>query len=150
MSDKNKMDNMDDLKDQNVFSNVPVTHMQSVPQKAAQEHAKKLMKDGGKSDQPSNGGQEYNLNDDRRIKVLSPGALVAKRFFRNRIAMVGLITLALIFLFSFLGGAIMNIIGYDEKMQFYREDPLYKEYARGKEIPKDVDYYRYDVAPKYI
>ena len=30
--------------------------------------------------------EQYSLNDDRRVKVLSPGALVAKRFFRNRLA----------------------------------------------------------------
>ena len=30
------------------------------------------------------------LDDERRVKVLSPGQLVAKRFFRNRLAMVGL------------------------------------------------------------
>ena len=34
--------------------------------------------------------QELSLNDDRRVKVLSPGALVAKRFFRNRLAVIGL------------------------------------------------------------
>ena len=28
--------------------------------------------------------ENYSLNDDRRVKVLSPGALVAKRFFRNK------------------------------------------------------------------
>ena len=33
--------------------------------------------------------EQYSLNDDRRVKVLSPGALVAKRFFRNRLAVVG-------------------------------------------------------------
>ena len=30
------------------------------------------------------GQEQLSLNDDRRVKVLSPGALVAKRFFRNR------------------------------------------------------------------
>ena len=33
--------------------------------------------------------QQYSLNDDRRVKVLSPGALVARRFFRNRLAVIG-------------------------------------------------------------
>ena len=46
--------------------------------------------------------QEYSLNDDRRVKVLSPGMLVAKRFFRNRLAVTGLIILAIMFAFSFL------------------------------------------------
>ena len=35
--------------------------------------------------------EEYSLNDDRRVKTLSPTALVVKRFLRNRVAMVGLI-----------------------------------------------------------
>ena len=50
--------------------------------------------------------QELSLNDDRRVKVLSPGALVAKRFFRNRLAVVGLTMLVVMFVFSFIGGLI--------------------------------------------
>ncbi len=42
-----------------------------------------------------------NLGD--RVKVLSPGALVAKRFFRSKLSMVGLVTLIILFVFSFLG-----------------------------------------------
>ena len=47
--------------------------------------------------------QELSLNDDRRVKVLSPGALVAQRFFRNRLAVVGLTMLVVMFVFSFIG-----------------------------------------------
>ena len=43
--------------------------------------------------------EQYSLNDDRRVKVLSPGALVAKRFFRNRLAVVGLTMLLAMFVF---------------------------------------------------
>ncbi len=50
--------------------------------------------------------EQYSLNDDRRVKVLSPGALVAKRFFRNRLAVVGLSILVAMFLFSFVGGLV--------------------------------------------
>ena len=50
--------------------------------------------------------EQLSLNDDRRVKVLSPGALVAKRFFRNRLAVVGLTMLALMFIFSFVGGLV--------------------------------------------
>ena len=39
---------------------------------------------------------QYSLNDDRRVKVLSPGRLVAKRFFRNRIAVIGMVILIFI------------------------------------------------------
>ena len=70
--------------------------------------------------------QQYSLNDDRRVKVLSPGAMVAKRFFRNRIAVVGLCILAFMFIFSFIGGIISP---YREDQQFYRNDILNKEYA---------------------
>ncbi|MBR5094525.1 MAG: ABC transporter permease, partial [Oscillospiraceae bacterium] len=70
--------------------------------------------------------EQYSLNDDRRVKVLSPGAMVAKRFFRNRIAVVGLVILAFMFLFSFLGGVITP---YAEDQLFYRVDIQNKEYA---------------------
>ena len=70
--------------------------------------------------------EEYSLNDDRRVKVLSPGALVAKRFFRNRIAVTGLVILAFMFLFSFLGGLLSP---YQEDQKFYRYDIQAKTYA---------------------
>ncbi|MCQ2439885.1 MAG: ABC transporter permease [Oscillospiraceae bacterium] len=75
-----------------------------------------------------NSGEEqgYSLNDDRRVKVLSPGALVAKRFFRNRLAVVGLSILVFMFLFSFLGGVISP---YGEDEFFYREDVINREFA---------------------
>ena len=52
--------------------------------------------------------EQYSLNDDRRVKVLSPGALVAKRFFRNRLAVVGLSILVAMFVFSFIGGLVLH------------------------------------------
>ena len=64
--------------------------------------------------QQEGGSQEHlSLNDDRRVKVLSPGALVAKRFFRNRLAVAGLIILAVMFVFSFIGG-VVSPYGQDE------------------------------------
>lgn len=42
-----------------------------------------------------------NLND--RVKVLTPGQMVMKRFFRSKLSVVGLIMLIALFLFSFLG-----------------------------------------------
>ena len=76
---------------------------------------------------PSGGNEEhYSLNDDRRVKVLSPGALVAKRFFRNRLAVVGLSILIFMFVFSFIGGLLSP---YGEDEFFYREDQINKEFA---------------------
>ena len=70
--------------------------------------------------------QELSLNDDRRVKVLSPGALVAKRFFRNRLAVVGLTMLVVMFVFSFIGG-LVSPYGQDE--QFYTYTHMDKEYV---------------------
>ena len=77
---------------------------------------------------PDGSGQEpeYSLNDDRRVKVLSPGALVIKRFFRNRLAVIGLTMLLAMFLFSFVGGVISP---YEEDEQFTTYTYLEKEYV---------------------
>ena len=76
---------------------------------------------------PSGGNEEhFSLSDDRRVKVLSPGALVAKRFFRNRLAVVGLSILIFMFVFSFIGGLLSP---YGEDEFFYREDQINKEFA---------------------
>ena len=76
---------------------------------------------------PSGGNEEhFSLNDDRRVKVLSPGALVAKRFFRNRLAVVGLSILIFMFVFSFIGGLLSP---YGEDEFFYRENQINKEFA---------------------
>ena len=47
--------------------------------------------------------EEMKLDDARRVKVLSPGMLVFKRFIRNKLAIAGTIILAVMFLFAFLG-----------------------------------------------
>ncbi|MCH5191546.1 MAG: ABC transporter permease [Oscillospiraceae bacterium] len=70
--------------------------------------------------------EQYSLNDDRRVKVLSPSALVAKRFFRNRLAVIGLIMILSMAVFSYIGGMI---IPYGQAEQFYHYTPLKKEYV---------------------
>ena len=106
--------------------------VQNVPETVARQHAKKITEDAVKNSSArsssgnGDGGEQYSLNDDRRVKVLSPGAMVAKRFFRNRIAVVGLVILAFMFLFSFVGGLITP---YTEDQQFYRVEYQNKECA---------------------
>ena len=73
-----------------------------------------------------NENEQYSLNDDRRVKVLSPGALVAKRFFRNRLAVLGLIMILSMAVFSYFGGII---IPYGQAEQFYTYTPIKKEYV---------------------
>jgi len=53
--------------------------------------------------QKSPDAEEMQLDDARRVKVLSPGMLVFKRFIRNSLAVVGFTILLFMFIFSFLG-----------------------------------------------
>lgn len=88
------------------------------------------------------------LDDAARVKVLSPGMLVAKRFFRNKLAIIGLVIIVCMFLFAFVGGAL---IPYSESQVFYTTEKMQKDYAgatkikdfqmytaEGKEIPSDA------------
>ena len=70
----------------------------------------------------------------------SPGYLTAKRFFRNRLALAGLVLLAGLFLFSFLG-AFLTPYGQDQV--FYRREQQLKDYA----VLKENETFRFYVAP---
>ena len=70
--------------------------------------------------------EHYSLNDDRRVKVLSPGMLVAKRFFRNRLAVTGMAILVFMFVFSFIGGLISP---YKQDQFFYADKTIRREFA---------------------
>ena len=80
-----------------------------------------------------------SLDDEQRVKVLSPGMMVAKRFFRNRLAMVGLVIIVCMFLFSFVGGMIAP---YGEKEVFRTMETAIKDYAGAA---KNMDW-QYSVA----
>ena len=66
------------------------------------------------------------LDDEQRVKVLSPGMLVAKRFFRNKLAVAGLVILVAMFLFSFIGGMVSP---YNESQVFRKTGHVWKDYA---------------------
>lgn len=70
--------------------------------------------------------KEMALDDARRVKVLSPGMLVAKRFFRNKLAIIGLVILVVLFLFAFIGGLITP---YSQTQVFKGMDMIQKDYA---------------------
>ena len=121
-------DNMDNLKNKDVF-NVDERPLrpQDVPSAANRQHVEKLTKDnGGNGGRQPRNEEDYSLNDDRRVKVLSPGALVVKRFFRNRLAVLGLVMLGIMFVFSFIGGLINP---YGQAQQFYTYTEMKKEYV---------------------
>ncbi len=70
--------------------------------------------------------ETMKLDDTQRVKVLSPSALVLKRFFRNRLAIVGMVIIILMFLFSFVGGMV---IPYGQSQVFYTTEEMKKDYA---------------------
>lgn len=67
-----------------------------------------------------------SLGDEQRVRVLSPGMLVVKRFIRNRLAIIGLIIIAFMFVFSFIGGLVTP---YEETQVFKYVGTMSKEYA---------------------
>ncbi len=71
-------------------------------------------------------GEQLSLDDGRRVKVLSPGMMVFKRFIRNKLAIVGICTLVFMFVFSFVGGVVSP---YRQDQVFYKVDAANKEYA---------------------
>ena len=72
------------------------------------------------------GIEEMHLDDARRIKVLSPGMLVFKRFIRSVLAVVGLVILLFMFLFSFLGPLLSP---YEQTQVFKGVGSMSKDYA---------------------
>jgi peptide/nickel transport system permease protein len=74
---------------------------------------------------PENSDQ-MALDDVRRVRILSPSALVLKRFMRNRLAIVGSVIIISMFLFSFLGGLL---ISYAQSQLFMKEEYILRDYA---------------------
>ena len=73
---------------------------------------------------------EVHLDDVSRVKVLSPGRQVFKRFIRNRLAVFGSVLLITMFVFSFLGPLFY---AYGQKQIFYKFDNQNVNYGMAKE-----------------
>ena len=74
--------------------------------------------------------EEKTLDDLSRVKVLSPGRKVFKRFIRNRLAVLGSILLITMFVFSFIGPLFYP---YGQKQIFYKYDEQKVNYAMAKD-----------------
>lgn len=85
------------------------------------------------------------LDDEQRIKILSPSMLVFKRFIRNQLAIAGVVCIVAMFMFAFVGGWVMP---YGESQIFTEYVDMSKDYAgvtaneefryteaQGKELP---------------
>lgn len=70
--------------------------------------------------------EDMRLDDARRVKSLSPGMLVFKRFIRNKLAVAGLVILVFMFTFSFLGPLFSP---YGQTQVFTGVGSMSKDYA---------------------
>jgi len=77
------------------------------------------------------------LDDTQRIKVLSPGRLVFKRFIRSKLAITGTILLIAMFAFSFLGALFTP---YNESEVFHTYKYQNADYGVAQE---KNEYYNY-------
>jgi peptide/nickel transport system permease protein len=71
-------------------------------------------------------GEEMRLDDARRVKVLSPGMLVFRRFIRNKLAVIGFAIIVAMFLFAFIGPLFSP---YGQTEVFTGLGSLSKDYA---------------------
>ncbi len=74
--------------------------------------------------------EEIHLDDVSRVKVLSPGRQVIKRFIRNRLAVFGSAVLIFMFVFSFLGPLFY---AHGQTEIFYKYNNQNVNYALAKE-----------------
>ena len=85
----------------------------------------------------ADGDTTLALDDTERVKVLSPGRLVVKRFFRNKLAMVGFAVLVVMFFFTF---AVPIVYPYTQTQLFYKYDYLSIDYASATERKENMAY----------
>lgn len=84
-------------------------------------------------------GEPMHLDDTQRVKVLSPGRLVFKRFMRNKLAIAGSCILIFMFLFSFAGPLFY---AHGQTDIFYKYDYLSVDYASAT---RRTDYTSYNL-----
>ena len=71
------------------------------------------------------------LDDARRVKVMSPGMMVFKRFVRNKLAIVGFCIIVFMFIFSFIGPFFSP---YTIAQQFRTDEVNWGDYSTGKRV----------------
>jgi peptide/nickel transport system permease protein len=85
-----------------------------------------INKDNDNKDRNNPETESVALADEKRVRVLSPSMLVFKRFMRNKLAILGLAIIFLMFAFSFIGGLISP---YSQDDVFKRLESIPLDYA---------------------
>jgi len=63
------------------------------------------------SENPAVETQETEAPLDRNVRLMSPTRMVVRRFFRSKLSVIGIIMLAALFLFCFLGPVVYDTWG---------------------------------------
>ena len=107
MTEDNKLSS-ENIKDSiaHAMPNAASSQPESMPEPVFLKANVENMEDEPELAKPESQRPEMKLDDARRIKVLSPGMLVFKRFIRNKLAVIGLVILFFMFTFSFIGPLI--------------------------------------------
>ena len=61
---------------------------------------------------PQEAVTEETFEEEIHYKEMSPARMVARRFFRSRLSLIGVILLLALFAFSFIGPPVMHMFGY--------------------------------------
>lgn len=109
--------------------------------KSFNEELKK--KEALEAQQRAKDSEHIKLDDAKRVKVLSPGQLVFKRFIRNKLAIFGSIVLITMFLFSFLAPVFYP---YSQTQIFHRWEYAYGLYGVA-DIRTDYTNCKYPLLP---
>jgi peptide/nickel transport system permease protein len=102
---------------------------------------------------PTNMPEEISLAD--QAKVISPGRLVLRRFFRSKLSLIGLVTLTLMFAFSFLGplfspwGEIQSTGDYKWVVSVLPHQIVVNELNEDTGLMEQVTYVFYEVSDPY-
>ena len=118
------------------------SELTTLEEKIETSETEEVSKDSGIMEENLKEG-ETALDDARRVKVVSPGMLVAKRFFRNKLALVGMFILIVLFLFCFVGSWVYK---YDEDDIFQTYKEMYFNYAN-VDYRETYDYYMFEQDP---
>ena len=73
---------------------------------------------------------EELVEEEVHYKEMSPMRMVVRRFFRSRLSLVGVIMLAALFIFAFLGPPVVHMLGYD----WYETDTDYTPTVKTTQI----------------
>jgi peptide/nickel transport system permease protein len=99
----NNTDNNEEKKTINPSLNTQENNITELPEMTEEEEREKqrlLFAEMSHEDSASDAELQVEENV---VKIISPGKMVLKRFFRSKLSMIGLITLLALFIFSFIG-----------------------------------------------